>query len=159
MTHPWLIYYLGVCVWGQGQFNETQRLLQEALSGFEASGDDTGRGETMVQLSIVHQIQGNFELVAPLIQQASTCPVSPSSRIHLYISLAWLGLHQADLEQAETNLATALTLAEASDDPGVLQTLAMQIRSPILCLPNGVAYMERMCRLIESRSPVPCEPM
>jgi len=94
-----------------------------------------------------------------LIQQASTCPVSPSSRIHLYISLAWLGLHQADLEQAETSLATALTLAEASDDPGVLQTLAMQIRSPILCLPNGVAYMERMCRLIESRSPDQVSPL
>jgi len=159
MTHPWLIYYLGACVWGQGQFSETQRLLQEALSGFEASGDDTGRGEAMVQLSIVHQIQGNFEPVAPLIQQALTCPISPSSRIHLYISSAWLDLHRSDLEQAQTNLAAALTLAEASDDPGVLQTLAMQIRSPFLCLPNGVAYMERVCRLIESHSPDQISPL
>jgi len=159
MTHPWLIYYLGVCVWGQGQFSETQRLLQEALSGFEASGDNTGRGEAMVQLSIVHQIQGNFEPVAPLIQQALTCPISPSSRIHLYISLAWLDLHRSDLEQAQTNLAAALTLAEASDDPGVLQTLAMQIRSPFLCLPNGVAHIERVCRLIESRVPDQVSPL
>jgi LuxR family maltose regulon positive regulatory protein len=159
MAHPWLIYYLGVCLWGQGRFGETQRLLQEALSGFEASGDDTGRGETMVQLSIVHQIQGNLEPVAPLIQQALTCPISPSSRIHLHISLAWLGLHQADLEQAQTNLATALSLAEASDDPGVLQTLAMQIRSPFLCLPNGVAQMERLCRLIENRLPDQVSPL
>ena len=164
MTHPWLNYYLGVCAWGQGQFSETQRLLQEALSGFEASGDNTGgdstgRGETMVQLSIVHQIQGNFEPVAPLIEQALTCPISSSSRIHLYISLAWLGLHQADLEQAQTNLAKALTLAEASDDPAVLQTLAMQIRSPFLCLPNGVAHLARVCRLIESRSPDQISPL
>jgi LuxR family maltose regulon positive regulatory protein len=159
MTHPWLSYYLGVCVWGQGQFREAQRLLQEALSGFEASGDKTGLGETMVQLSIVHQIQGNFELVAPLIQQALTCPITPRSRIHLHISKTWMGLHQADLEEADTNLATALTLAEASADPGVLQTLAMQIRSPILCLPNGVAYMERVCRLIESRSPDQVSPL
>ena len=159
MTHPWLNYYLSICVWGQGQFSEAHRLLQEALSGFEASGDNTGRGETMVQLSIAHQIQGNFEPVAPLIEQALTCPISPSSRIHLYISLAWLGLHRTDLEQAQTNLATALTLAEASDDPGVLQTFAMQIRSPFLILPNGAAYMERVCRLIESRFPDQFSPL
>jgi LuxR family maltose regulon positive regulatory protein len=159
MSHPWLVYYLGVCVWGQGQFSETQRLLQEALSGFEANDDDTGRGETMVQLSIVHQIQGSFELAVPLIQQALTCPISPKSRIELYISSAWLGLHQADLEQAETYLATALNLAETSDDPGVLQTLAMQIRSPFLCLPNGVAHMERVCRLIECRFPAQISPL
>jgi LuxR family maltose regulon positive regulatory protein len=157
--HPWLIYYLGICLWGQGQFSETRRLLQDALSGFETNGDKKGLGETMVQLSIVHQIQGDSELVAPLIQQALTCPISPNSRIHLYISLAWLGLHQADLEQAEANLTTALTLAEASDDPGILQTLAMQIRSPFLCLPNGVANFERVCRLIERRSPDPISPL
>ncbi|MEM7534800.1 MAG: AAA family ATPase, partial [Chloroflexota bacterium] len=159
MTHPWLNYYLGICLWGQGQFSEVQCLLQEALSGFEASGDDTGRGEAMVQLSIVHQIQGNFGPVAPLIQQALACPISPSSRIHLYISLAWLGLHQADFEQAQTHLAEALSLAEASDDPAALQTLAMQVRSPFLCLPNGVATMERVCRLIESHSPNPISPL
>jgi DNA-binding CsgD family transcriptional regulator len=73
--------------------------------------------------------------------------------------LAWLGIHRTDLEQADTNLATALTLAEASDDPGVLQTLAMQIRSPFLCLPNGVAYMERVCRLIERRVHVQVSPL
>ena len=159
MSHPWLIYYLAVCVWGQGQFSEAQRLLQGALSGFEANGDNTGRGETMVQLSIVHQIQGNFEPVAPLIEQALTWSISPSSRIHLHISLAWMGLHHTDLEQAQTNLEAALTLAEASDDPGVLQTLAMQTGSPILSLPNGVAYMERVCRLIESRFPDQISPL
>ena len=151
MNHPWLIYYLGVCVWGQGQFSETQRLLQEALSGFEATNDDKGRGETMVQLSIVHQIQGNIELVAPLIQHALSCPISPSSRIHLNLSLAWLALHQANLEQAQTHLTTTLNLAETSNDPAALQTLAMQIRAPFLCLPNGMALLERTCRLIESR--------
>ncbi len=158
-THPWLNYYLGVCVWGQGQFNEAQRLLQDALSGFETNGDNTGRGEAMMQLSILHQIQGNFEPVAPLIEQALICPISPSSRIHLYISLAWLGLHQSGLEQTEGNLEAALALAEASDDLGVLQTLAMQTGSPILSLPNGVAYMQRVCRLIESRAPDQLSPL
>ena len=159
ISHPWLNYYLGVCVWGQGQFSEAQRLLQEALSGFEANGDNTGRGETMVQLSIVYQVQGDFEPVAPLIEQAVTCPIAPGSRIHLYISLAWLGLHRTDLAQAQTNLEAALTLAEASDEPGVLQTFAMQIRSPFLILPNGVTYIERVCRLIESRVPDQISPL
>ena len=159
MTHPWLKYYLGICLWGQGQFDETLSLLQEALSGFEATGDSKGLGETMVQLSIVHQVQGNFESVPQFIEQALACPISPSSRIHLYISLAWLGLHQTNLEQAQTHLDAALTLAEASDEPGILQTLAMQIRSPFLILPRGVTYMERVCQLIESRFPDPLSPL
>lgn len=158
-NHPWLLYYLGVCVWGQGQFSETQRLLQEALSGFEAANDDQGRGETMVQLSIAHQIQGNLELVPPLIQQALNCPISPSSRIHLTLSLAWLALHQSDLGQAQTHLTKTLDLAEASKDTAALQALAMQIRSPFLCLPNGVAFLERTCRLIASRIPDQVNPL
>ncbi|MBV7337108.1 hypothetical protein KFU94_54555 [Chloroflexi bacterium TSY] len=70
-----------------------------------------------------------------------------------------MGLHRTDLEQAETNLAEALTLAEASDDPAVLQTLAMQVRSPFLCLPNGMALLARVCSLIESRSPDQISPL
>ncbi|MEM7344779.1 MAG: LuxR C-terminal-related transcriptional regulator [Chloroflexota bacterium] len=158
-AHPWLNYYLGVCVWGQGKFSEAQHLLQDALSGFETSGDNTGRGEAMVQLSIAYQVQGDFEPVAVLIEQALACPISPSSRIHLHISLAWLGLHRTDFEQAQTNLEAALTLAEASDEPGILQTFAMQIRSPFLILPDGVAYLERVCRLIESRVPNQLSPL
>ncbi|MEM7117558.1 MAG: LuxR C-terminal-related transcriptional regulator [Chloroflexota bacterium] len=158
-NHPWLLYYLGICVWGQGQFSETQRLLKEALTGFEAAADDKGRGETMVQLSIVHQIQGNLELVPPLIQQALSCPISPSSRIHLNLSLAWLALHQANLKQAQTHLITTLDLAEASNETAVLQTLAMQIRAPFLCLPNGIALLERTSRLIASRVPAQVNPL
>jgi LuxR family maltose regulon positive regulatory protein len=152
-TRPWLLYFLGVCAWGQGQFGQAQRLLQQALAGFEAAGDSWGRGAVLPQLSIIYQSSGNFAPAPDLARQALACPMAPRSQTQLEMAFAWLALAQGDLSPAQAHLEAALSLAETSGDPGAMQILAMQLRSPFQCLPQGMALMERLGRLIEGQVP------
>lgn len=157
-TRPWLRYFLGVCAWGQSHFDEAQTLLTQALAGFEATGDEWGRGALLPQLSIIYQSAGHFAPAAELARQALACPMSPRSQTQLSMAFAWLALAGGDSPQAQTHLEAALSLAETSGDPGAMQILVMQLRSTFQCLPRGLALMERLCRLIEQRVPDPLHP-
>ncbi len=150
-AHPWLLYFLGVCAWGLGRFGDAQQWLEQALDGFQASGDERGRGEALVQLSIVHQTGGNFAPATALMEQALHCPISPRSRAQLLMGLAYLSLGAGNLHAAQTHVQAALELAERSDDPAPLQVVAMQLRSAFGCVPQAIALFERLRQLIERR--------
>ena len=152
-TRPWLLYFLGACAWGQGQFYQAQQLLEQALAGFKTTGEERGQGETLVQLSVIYQTSGNFEPGVSLAQQALARPLSQRSQTQLHMAFAWLKLGQGDVQQAQAQLEAALNLAETSGEGGPLQILAMQLRSPFHCLPNGLGLMERLEGLIDRRLP------
>jgi LuxR family maltose regulon positive regulatory protein len=152
-AHPWLLYFLGVCAWGLGRFDDAGRWLEAALAGFEAAGDERGRGEALVQLSVVHQTGGNFAPATTMMEQALRCPISARSRAQLLMGLAYLALGSGDLQAAQGHVVAALDLAERSEDPAPLQVVAMQVRSAFGCLPQGVALLERLARLLERRAP------
>jgi LuxR family transcriptional regulator, maltose regulon positive regulatory protein len=150
-AHPWLLYFLGVCAWGLGRFDDARQHLEQALDGFRANGDERGRGETMVQLSIVHQTGGDFAPATALMEQALLCPISPRSRAQLLMGFAYLSLAAGDLQVSQAHVEAALDLAERSEDLALLQVVAMQLRSAFGCLPQGPALFERLRRLIERR--------
>ncbi len=157
-TRPWLLYFLGVCAWGQGQFDPAQQLLEQALAGFKTTGDERGQGETLVQLSIIYQTAGNFEPGISMAQQALARPLSQRSQTQLHMAFAWLKLGQGDVQQAQVQLEAAMDLAETSGEDGPLQILAMQLRSPFHCLPHGLGIMERLEDLIDRQNLDPRHP-
>ncbi len=150
-AHPWLLHYAGACAWGLGDFDGARRWLERALDRF---ADDTrGRGETMVQLSIIYQTRGDFAPAQTLCIQARPLPISARSRAQLLMGLAYLAMGAANPAEARAHLAAAIDLAEREDDSGVLQIVAMQTRSVFACVPDGRALIQRLEHLIARRAP------
>jgi tetratricopeptide (TPR) repeat protein len=144
--------------WGQSRHRQAQRYLEQALAEFEAQNDEQGCGETMVQLSIVHQTQGDFAPAIQYINTALSQQISARSRCQSHLALAWLALAQSQVDLAATHLNTAYSLAEASQDEGAINICMMQTRFPFQCVPSGYKLFPRLTTLLERQQPAPMSP-
>jgi len=149
--HPWLCYFAGVCAWGKNDFVQAQIALELALENFRLRGDRRGEGETLIQLSIIHQTASDFQTAARCLRPVDSAMISPRSRVQLHLSRAWIALGCGNLEEAQAELASAIEEAE-KHPPGALQLLAMQVRLPFGALPQAAALFQRTAQLIEPGS-------
>lgn len=149
--HPWLCYFSGVCAWGKNDFIQARSSLESALEGFRLRGDRRGEGETLIQLSIIHQTAGDFLTAAGCLQPVDSAMISPRSRVQLHLSRAWLALGRGNLEESQAELTSAIEEAE-KHSAGALQLLAMQVRFPFGVLPQAAALFQRAAQLIEPGS-------
>jgi DNA-binding CsgD family transcriptional regulator/tetratricopeptide (TPR) repeat protein len=157
-AHPWLNFYMGMVQWWQSQYAAAQQVLEKALAAFEARNDQRGCGEAMVQLSIVHQTQGDFAPALDYIHRALDRPISPRSRCQSFMALAWLSLAQGQLELAANQVDMALTLAETGSDDGAVNICMIQTRFVFECVPGGPTLFPRLIHLLETKHPAPLSP-
>jgi LuxR family maltose regulon positive regulatory protein len=143
---PRLLHLLGVCCWQQGEFEAAQELLDAALRGFEAAGDERAQGAALAELATCALLRSDFERLGALAPRALALPLPPPSRVQVLaaqVNCSWVlgawGQVIADFE-------TALAVAEEAQDPDVLRALLPYIPPSVGTLPGGLALVERLCR-------------
>jgi LuxR family maltose regulon positive regulatory protein len=150
-ARPRLAYLLGICARQRGDLDAAQALLERALHGFEAAGDEAGQGEALMELANVASGQHDYNRQLPLIQQALAHPLPPHGRVQLLIIHAWRSLYQGNWAQVETNVDEAIRVTLESGEPGAFNILALQLRALFALAPGGVERLERYCRAALSR--------
>jgi len=145
-THPRLAHLLGSCAWQKGDLVTARSLLEEALQGFEAAGDEMGRGEVLANLANCAFMQADYERSAMLFDRALACPLSPHNRVQSLMGRAGLRTLRKDWAQALADVEEAEALTETSADPGLLHLLVMHLSPVYAFLPGGLERMDRICR-------------
>jgi len=157
-AHPHLTRLLGACAFWKGDFPTAQPLLERTVEGFQASGDETGVGESLADLAISAFLQSDFGRAGALIERALAYPVPPHSRAQLLMSRTWLRLFEGDAARAAADLEAAVALAETGK-PEVLLMLAFNLESPLTALPGGLECLERFCHLAAAHLGEPISPL
>ena len=158
-SHPFLLHGLGACAMlGGNRIPEARKLLEEALSGYRARGDEAGVGAALAMLSSCAMLQGDFEHSASFAAQALTHSLSPESHVEALMTQVWMKMVVGDDTEAATDLETALSLVEEHRTFDLFNILAFHLNPPLAVLPNGLINMERFCRLAERYVPHPPAP-
>jgi ATP/maltotriose-dependent transcriptional regulator MalT len=147
-TYPWLVYYLGACQWLVYDHTSAGRNIERALHLFEAKGDETGQGESLVLLSTIANTAGDMEAATRLLTIAESLPISTTSRTQLYLNRAWIELEQPHKNLSAT-LNSALDLVETSQDRGAFHIATMSLREIFCGLAEGRLAARRLRGMIE----------
>ncbi|MEM7117731.1 MAG: LuxR C-terminal-related transcriptional regulator [Chloroflexota bacterium] len=152
-NHPWLNFFMGTALWGGSYHKTALTYLDKALAAFIEQGDFRGQGETMVQMAVIHQTEGDFEPAIRNIQGALNHPLSPRSQTQVQLTQAWINLAHGNLPQVAAHLDNAFTQAENSQDAGSINLCMMQMRFPFQCVPNGRELFPRQLRMLQQQEP------
>lgn len=145
-TRPRLSYLLGVCAWQKGETADAQALLESALRGFEAAGDEAGVGQTLADLATCALLETDFEHSHTLIRRALACPIPLPSRVQLLMARVWLNIIQENQAQAVADFDAALTLTQESSDLESLRVLIFYLNPLFVILPGGLEKIESLHR-------------
>jgi LuxR family maltose regulon positive regulatory protein len=150
-THPRLSYLLGLCFAVKSEVEAAVPLLERALRGFEAVGDEIGQGETLAHLVDCAFAQADFQRGIELNRRALEFPLPLHSHVLVLIERASLGILLGDLAQADADFETALRMAQEAGDPEVFRVLAGELSSLFAVLPHGLEHLERAYSLVTAR--------
>ena len=142
---PSLTYLLGVCAWQRGEIGTAEALLKQALDLFEAQGDQAGQGRVLADLVTCALLQADLERSEKLSRRALARPLPPPSRVQLLVERAGQELLQGRWAEAEADLEEARAVAQESDDPEVIYSLAYHLDPIFVLVPGGLACLERAC--------------
>jgi LuxR family transcriptional regulator, maltose regulon positive regulatory protein len=144
-ARPRLVYLLGVCALQRGALEEARSLLEGALRGFEAAGDEAGQGEALQELVMAASQQHDYEGQARLIDRALARPLSAHGRVQLLMARAWQWVYEGNWSGADTVVDEALQTTLQSGEPRAFGVLAGSLRTPLPLLPGGTERLERYC--------------
>ncbi|MBI4322581.1 MAG: AAA family ATPase [Chloroflexi bacterium] len=145
-ARPRLSYFLGVCALQRGALAEASSYLECARSGFEAAGDEAGRGEALQELVGVASQQHDYQGQAELIRLALACPLSTHGRVQLLMARAWQAVYERNLDEADAYLNEAIDLTLDSRELRAFAIVAPILRAHLTLLPGGTERLVRYCR-------------
>ena len=146
-NHPRLLHYLSQCAFMKGAWKEVQSLLERALHGFEATGDEAEQGEVLVDLATCAVSQGDLEQGADLFDQALTYSISMHTRVQALLGRALTHGAWGDLAQTERDFNTAMVLVQQNGGLDRLHLVTFPFFHPEFAfLPGGLEHLERICR-------------
>ncbi len=149
-SYPWIIYYLGACQWVAYDHVSAVATLEKAFRLFEAQGDKTGQGESLVLLSTIADTAGDMAKANRLLDAAEHLPISTPSRTQLNLNRAWIELEEPH-KDLSASFDRALDLVETSRDPGAFHIATMSLREIFCTLPEGRRAARRLCKMIEGQ--------
>jgi LuxR family maltose regulon positive regulatory protein len=140
---PRLLHYLSSCAFWRGAWPEVQGLLEHALHGFEAAGDEAAQGEVLLDLAICASGQGDLELSGDLYGRALAKPVTPHTQVQALLGRA---LAIGDWQQTVRDFNAAMALVEQSGELAPLHLVALEFFHPGLAVvPGGLEHLQRVC--------------
>jgi LuxR family maltose regulon positive regulatory protein len=145
-ARPSLDLYQASCALQRGESQAAQALLEHALQGFKASGDETGLGETLATLASCAFLQGDLERCGALIQQALVYPLSARAHVQLLMGRAWLHVFRHDWAQVQTDVVAALEAANQSGAADASLVIAFYLDPAFVSLPGLLEKIEHFCR-------------
>jgi LuxR family maltose regulon positive regulatory protein len=147
-AHPRLSYLLGLCFAVKGEFEIAVPLLEQALQGFEAAGDEVGQGETLAYLVDCAFGQADFARGVEMTLRALEFPLPVRSHVQVLMERVSLGILLGDLVQADADFEAALGMAQEAGDPEVLYVLVSELSCLFAVLPHGLERLERINCLV-----------
>ena len=144
-SQPRLLHYLSHCAFWKGEWVEVQVLLERALQGFEATGDEAGQGEVLVDLATCAVGQGDLERSVALHSQALEYSIPPHIRVQALLGRALAKGALGDGAQTEQDFKAAMALFHPTGklDPLYLVTLPF-FHPDFAFLPGGLEHLERI---------------
>jgi LuxR family maltose regulon positive regulatory protein len=144
-SHPRLLHYLSNCAFWKGEWVEVQELLERALQGFEAAGDEAGQGEVLVDLATCAVGQGDLGRSVALHSQALEYSISPHTRVQALLGRALAKGALGDGAQTERDFKAAMALFHPTGklDPLYLVTLPF-FHPDFAFVPGGLEHLERI---------------
>ena len=146
-AHPHLLYLLGICAWSKGEMVTAQRVLEKAVQGFEAVGDEVGQGEALADMANCALFQADFDSSLDLFNRALDHPLPIHSRIQALMGRAGLMLVRSEWFRALADFEAAEKLATSGADPNLLRLPLVRLSPIYAFLPGGMRRMEHVCRL------------
>jgi LuxR family maltose regulon positive regulatory protein len=134
--------------------------LERAAAAFEAAGDGQGLGEALIHLADCRRIVGDFAAATADLRRALSCPLTPRARLNALNSSAYEALTSGYGHGASEALDEMLAVVERSRADGRLRyELAVNAHAPLLVLPGGRAWAERLLRLAAAWDEPPLGPL
>ena len=151
-SHPRLLHYLSYCHFWKGEWTQVQVLLEAALRGFEAAGDEVGQGEVLVNLATCAAGQGDLERSVELHSRALTYSIPAHTRIEALLGSALAKGAWGDWEQSERDFNAAMALFQPSGKLDPIHLLTLPYFHPdFAIMPKGLEQLERICRQARSQ--------
>jgi tetratricopeptide (TPR) repeat protein len=146
-SRPRLLHYLSNIVFLKGAWEEVQTLLERALRGFQAAGDESGQGEVLADLGICVVGQGDLKAGSALYGQALEYPIPSHTRVQALLGRALAQGAWGNWAQTERDFNAAMTLVYQSGGVGSLHQVMLPFFHPDFAfLPGGLEHLERINR-------------
>jgi len=121
-------------------------LLERALKGFEAAGEEVGQGEVLVNLATCAVGQGDLEQSVELLTRALAYPIPPHTRVQALLGRALAVGAWGDYVQTERDFKTAMDLVWQSGELDPIHLVTLPFFQPDLAfLPGGLEDLEQIC--------------
>ena len=144
-SRPRLLYYLSNCAFWKGEWVEVQTLLERALQGFEAAGDEAGQGEVLVDLATCAAAQGDLERCVALHTRALEYSISPHTRVQALLGRALARGALGDGAQIEQDFKAAMALFHPTGKLDSLYLVTLPFFHPDFAfLPGGLEHLEHI---------------
>jgi LuxR family maltose regulon positive regulatory protein len=147
-AHPHLSYLLGFCDAAKGNVEAAQPLLERALRGFEAIGDETGQGQTLAQLAGCAFFQADFQSSGEMNRRALEFPLPLRSQVQVLMERVSLGVLSGDLTQTDADFETVLRMTQETGDSEALCVLISELSPLFVVLPGGLERLECIDSLV-----------
>ncbi|TEU15453.1 MAG: hypothetical protein E3J21_13095, partial [Anaerolineales bacterium] len=147
-SRPWLTCFQGTIAFQRGEFERAQPLLEQALRGFEAMGDQVGQGEALLLLGGVATGLHDMQRADMLLERALAHPLPPGGQTSAHIGRAWVGVYTSNWAQVDAEVTAAIQATLESEDPAAFNALALQLHAPLVFAPGGIAPLERYCNQV-----------
>jgi LuxR family maltose regulon positive regulatory protein len=145
-SRPDLLHYLSHCALWKGSWSEVQPLLERALQGFEAAGNEAGQGEVLANLATVAAAQGDLERCGALFGQALAYPIPPHTRVQALLGGALAKGALGDWQQTVRDFNAAMALVQQSGELDPLHLVTLPFFHPgFAVVPGGLEHLQRIC--------------
>jgi LuxR family maltose regulon positive regulatory protein len=146
-SHPRLLHILSHCALIKGAWDELQSLLERALEGFEESGDQSRKGEVLVNLATHASSQGDLERSDALFNQALDCPIPPHTKVQALLGRALTNGAWGNWKQTERDFNAAMAVIQATGGLNPLHLMTFPFLQPDFAfLPGGLEHLDRITR-------------
>jgi LuxR family maltose regulon positive regulatory protein len=150
-SRPWLNCFLGTIAFQRGEFDRAQPVLEQALRGFEAAGEQVGQGEALLLLGGVAAGFHDVQRAGLLLERALAHPLPPERQTYAHINLAWVGVYASNWVQVDAEVTAAIQATLKSGHPDAFNTLALQLRASLAFGSRGIAPLEQYCHQVLDR--------